>query len=270
MAPLGAEVESSRLVTRALALTLIVAGALQLATPPGAVARSSRASASTLSTATRAATPLGRVWQRLFPPRRQEPARVIPLRPAPARREPAARLFAILPDGRQVPPSSFGGGYHGTDDVPPEVALRDGLAGRGDDWRLREHSEPRGGSAFRGATGVVSEPVSGNGAAYWAGEGGWVYEIRDVPSWDVNVLLEGRVNVGGRWRGNLMHGEQEIAIPARVSPEHIRAYGRVEADAAGRLFVRQWILNPGYRPPAASAPEARLTPRAVRRLALAA
>jgi hypothetical protein len=254
--------------TRTLALALMVAGALQLASPPRAVARSFTTRTSTLATA-RATTPIGRVWQRLFAPRRQEPARVIPLRPAPTKRDPAP-LFAILPDGRQVPPSSFAGGYHGNGDVSPEVALREGLAGRGDDWRLREHSEQRGGSAFRGATGVVSEPLSGNGAAYWAGEGGWVYEIRGVPSWDVNVLLEGRVNVVGTWRGNLMHGEQEIAIPARVSPERIRAYGRVEADAAGRLFVRQWILNPGYRPPAASAPQARLTPRAARQLALAA
>ena len=32
-----------------------------------------------------------------------------------------------------------------------------------------------------------------SGAVLWAGEGGWVFEIRGVPTWDVNKHLEGRV-----------------------------------------------------------------------------
>jgi hypothetical protein len=46
--------------------------------------------------------------------------------------------------------------------------------------------------------------------------------IRGVPTWDVNKALEGRVGTTGSFRGNLMHGEGEYAIPARVPPENIR------------------------------------------------
>jgi hypothetical protein len=211
------------------------------------------------------------LWRRLIPkalritPRTSsrkpvvEPARLPITTPAPA----TSKLpRALLPNGSAVAPTSFSGGYHGTSAVPPEVALRDGLPARGDDWRLLEHAEQHSRSAFRGATPVISEPVSGNGAAYWAGAGGWVYDIPNVPSWDVNVLLEGRVSVAGlRFRGNLMSGEMEIAIPARILPEQIRAFGVVEESAAGRLFVRRWIANPGYRGPAPRRRRRRLAPR---------
>lgn len=157
-------------------------------------------------------------------------------------------LRAILPDGRDVDPDHYLGGFHGTCQVAPSVALKRGLPRRGGDWRLKEHAEQSFCSAFRGCTLVVSDPVTGNGAAYWAGEGGWVYEIRGVPSWDVNVQLEGRVRTPiGTYRGNLMHGEQEIAVPAQVPSQRIKAYGRVVADGAGRLAVRDWIPNPAYR-----------------------
>jgi hypothetical protein len=211
------------------------------------------------------------LWRRLIPKPLRIASRSWPRKPAaqPARPPittpaPAASKLprALLPNGREVAPSSFSGGFHGTSLVPPAVALREGLPARGDDWRLLEHAEQRSSSAFRGVTPVVSEPVSGNGAAYWAGAGGWVYDIPNVPSWDVNVLLEGRVSVAGlRYRGNLMSGEMEVAIPARVLPEQIRAYGVVEEDAAGRLMVRRWIANPAYRGPAQRRRRRRLAPR---------
>lgn len=160
----------------------------------------------------------------------------------------APPIVALLPDGTAVPPGSYMGGFHGTCRITPEEAMRTGLPARGNDWRLRDHVEASGPtSAFRGVTDVVSEPVSGNGAAYWAGCGGWVYEIRGVPSWEVNATLEGRIPTPTGFRGNLMTAEQEIAIPAAVPPERIKAYGLVEEDGSGRLFVRRWIANPGYR-----------------------
>jgi len=162
--------------------------------------------------------------------------------PVPSVNGPAA----ILPNGQLAPPTFYRGGFHGTTDVPPEVALRDGLPARGDDWRLAEHTMQEGSSAFRGTTEVLYDPVNGGGAAAWAGEGGWVYEIRGVPTWDVNTLLEGRVRTPGGFRGNLMYGENELAIPARVPPEHIKRYGRVEEDSSGHLRVRTWVDNPGY------------------------
>lgn len=161
-------------------------------------------------------------------------------RPAPPK-----LLQAILPDGTKVNPSSNGGGYHGSNTINPKAALKHGLPAKGNDWRLKEHSEEAGNSAFRGTTAMVSEPVSGNGAAYWAGKGGWVFEIRKVPSWDVNILLEGRVPTLAGYRGNLMHGENETAIPAKVAPQNIKAYGKVVSEN-GRLKVKDWIKNPGF------------------------
>lgn len=164
---------------------------------------------------------------------------------APAAKQPP---LAILPDGSKAKPSSFSGGYHGTDAISPEVAFKKGLPGRGSDMRLKEHTEAAGNSAFRGTTMVVYDPVSGNGAAAWAGKGGWVYEVRGVPGWDVNALLDGRVQkVGGGFRGNLMYGEQELAIPAAVPRERIKRAGRVMEDAQGRLRVTEWVENPHYQ-----------------------
>lgn len=164
--------------------------------------------------------------------------------------------MAILPSGKEVPPDTWAGGYHGSSKIPPQVALRQGLPATGDDRRLREHSEPSSdrqrGSAFRGVTNIPSDPVSENGAAYWAGKGGWVYEIRGVPSWNVNTNLFGRVKTLKGFRGNLMHAEQEIAIPAQVSPDRIKAYGVVEEGASGKLLVKRWIPNPGFKPNAST------------------
>lgn len=170
-------------------------------------------------------------------------------RPDKPRSPKKAALRAILPDGRKVKPDNHRGGFHGTTLVDPSVALKQGLPRRGDDRRLKEHAEQKGCSAFRGCTLVPSDPASGNGAAYWAGKGGWVYEIRGVPSWDVNSQLVGRVKgAGGAYRGNLMSGENEIAVPAEVPPQRIKAYGKVEQGRSGRLFVKTWIENPAYEP----------------------
>jgi hypothetical protein len=162
--------------------------------------------------------------------------------PDPARATPKPRPdVAILPDGTPVPPTSYRGGYHGTD-TPPSVALSEGFPGRGTDLSLHGHAEAKGNSAFRGTTEFPSgpNPDAPSGAAYWAGEGGWVYEIRNVPTWDVNALLEGRVKTPEGFRGNLMVGEGESAIPARVTPDKIVRYGQV-VESRGRLYVKDWI-----------------------------
>jgi hypothetical protein len=163
-------------------------------------------------------------------------------------------LKAILPDGKEAAPGMFGQLFHGTRKLRPEVVLRGGMPARGADRRLRQHAEPppghTGKSAFRGATAVVADPISRNGAAYWAGPGGWVYDIRGTPGWDVNAQLFGRVRLpGGGYRGNLMTAEQEIAIPGRIPPQWIKAYGKVVEDAGGKLRVERWVDNPGYQPP---------------------
>ncbi len=175
---------------------------------------------------------------------------VLTPRSKPQPKSEPAQLKAILPDGRKVAPDISITLYHGTDKVSPEQALARGLPARGTDWRLKEHAEPNAAvkknSAFRGTTQVVADPISGNGAAYWADKGGWVYKIVGVGGWDVNAQLNGRVAKLSGYRGNLMSGEAEIAIPAQVPAKFIKAYGKVQQNSQGKLYVRDWVPNPGF------------------------
>ena len=104
--------------------------------------------------------------------------------PAPLPRAlPVACLMLASPDGcatvngQPVPPDSCVGGYYGHDSsLDPEWAIEHGLKARGDDWDLLRHALQEGNSAFRGTTQLVTFP-DGNGAASWADEGGYVYEL---------------------------------------------------------------------------------------------
>ena len=186
-----------------------------------------------------------------------------------------------------IPPDSCQGGYYGYDDsLDPSIVLEEGLRARGSDWDLIRHAEQSGDSAFRGTTKLVSgawtyladnssshlsypdfrcrlrsftQQVTypdGGGAAAWADEGGYVYEITCVPSWDVNKHLQGRRMVSdlavgaARFGGNLAIGEHEHAIPAHVPPEHIKRYGSVVASTSGVPFVPRnaWVTNPRWDP----------------------
>jgi hypothetical protein len=113
-------------------------------------------------------------------------------------------------------------------------------------------------SAFRGTSSVPSDPANESGAAYFAGEGGYVYEIRRVPTWDVNKALQGRVGQTGSIRGNLMHGEGEYAIPARVTPDKIKRWGVVKSNSRGQLYV-EWHEG---SPAAPAQPAAKTSPQA--------
>lgn len=148
----------------------------------------------------------------------------------------------VLPDG-------VGGGFYGHDGLDPEEVLRNGLEWRGDDWCLLGHALQKSKSAFRGTTSQVVFP-DGSGAAAWADEGGHVFEICGVPTWNVNKHLEGRNSdfPPGTYGGNPMCGEQENAVPASVPPEHIRRYGRVVTSRNGTPYVPQdsWVRNPKF------------------------
>lgn len=158
--------------------------------------------------------------------------------------------------GMVIPPDSCQGGYYGHDDtLSPESVLKHGLHPRGSDWDLIHHAEQAGNSAFRGTTKLVTYP-GGGGASAWADEGGFVYEITCVPSWDVNKHLQGRRMISDlavgkqRFGGNLVLGEHEHAIPARVPPEHIKRYGTVVTSVSGVPFVPRssWVDNPHWNP----------------------
>lgn len=161
---------------------------------------------------------------------------------------------AVLPGGRSIPPDSFAGGYHGTDIPPEQVQEGGGFPARGpvEDWRLKEHAEEGSApvSAFRGSTPYPTSPDGENGASYWAGEGGWVYQVSGVPTWGVNSELEGRVKTGnGFYRGSLM-SEAEGAFPAQTPLECLERWGRVGQSGSGRLYVRDWVPNPRHDPAA--------------------
>lgn len=155
------------------------------------------------------------------------------------------------------------GGYYGNGELDPDEVLREGFPQRGDDWDLLNHVLQRGNSAFRGTTKQIVYPEDGVGAASFAGEGGCVYEVTCLPSWDVNKHLMGRVRrastadgggtvgVGGvRYGGNAVLGEHEHAVASRIPPSHIRRYGRVVRSAGGTLFVPRaaWTENPAWNP----------------------
>lgn len=186
-----------------------------------------------------------------------EPAPQLAQRPArPGFQPHEATPQAVLPGGRSIPPDSFVGGYHGTDIAPEAVQEDGGFPARGpvEDWRLKEHAEEDSApvSAFRGSTPYPTSPDGETGASYWAGEGGWVYQVSGVPTWGVNSELEGRVKTGnGLYRGNLM-SEAEGAFPAQTPLECLERWGRVVESASGRLYVRDWVPNPRYDPAACS------------------
>jgi hypothetical protein len=141
--------------------------------------------------------------------------------------------YATILDKDRVEPMIFQAIYHGTSELQPEkIKLFGGLPAKGMDIDLVRHVEPLPGaaenSAFRGTVQFPLSPGFDSGAALWAGEGGWVYKISDYPGYDICRLLEGKIPDGnGGFRGPLMSGEQEVAIPARVSSSKIRAVGDV-------------------------------------------
>jgi len=202
-----------------------------------------------------------------FPVAAPVPAKAAPVtRIAPPEPTPPAAVvtepMAILPSGRAIPPTSYVGGYHApSEPITLEQAFREGFASRGGDWRLLEHAQPGsesamphlGGSAFRGTTPTPSSlGMSGQGAADWAGEGGYVYEIRNVPTWHLEQALEGQIRdpAGTFGRQLVVKPELESVVPGRIPPECIVRAGKVSALPDGRLVVRpgDWIANPNYRP----------------------
>jgi len=151
-----------------------------------------------------------------------------------------------------IPPDTCQGGYYGNGLLDPETVLREGFSHRGDDWDLLNHVLQRGDSAFRGTTKQIVYPEDGVGAASFAGEDGYVYEVTCLPSWDVNKHLQGRVDyvLGLGKGGNAVLGEHEYAVASRIPSSHIKRYGRVVRSASGLLFVPRaaWVENPAWNP----------------------
>ena len=129
--------------------------------------------------------------------------------------------------------------YHGTSDVSPsQCRTYRGLPARGTDIELIRQVEPpparSAESAFRGTMNYPESLVRDvAGACGWAGERGWVFEIRSYRGYDVESLLDLRIPDGkGGFRSPLMK-EQEIAIAARVPERFIVRIGDVVEGRRG-------------------------------------
>lgn len=161
----------------------------------------------------------------------------------PDPKEEYPNFFAILPNGKEIAPSSFSGGFHGTKLFPPSQVFMSGFPSRGDNRNLLEHIQGAENSAFRGSTNQVLT-LGNQGAAEWASEGGWVYQIEAVPTWDVDKELQGQVPRPGGFGDTPLKEELELAIPARIREYRIVRAGQVVLGRGSRLTVKTWNDNP--------------------------
>ena len=196
-----------------------------------------------------------------------DPATGVPKEAAtrpPAASVPAPKApVAVLPNGRSVPPSHYGGGYTAPGVGDPhtmEEVFAKGLPARGNDRRLLAHAQPGsevakpelGGSAFRGTTPSPASFAEANqAAADWAPEGRIIYQVEHVPTWHVEEVLHGQIpDPHGGYSGTLhVRGELEGAIPAEVPADCIVRAGVVSENASGKHYVKpgDWTPNPNYR-----------------------
>lgn len=147
--------------------------------------------------------------------------------------------YATINDTDRINPNNHQNIYHGTAKISPtDCNTHNGLPAGGTDIDLVRHAEPpparKEPSAFIGTVPFPKAPGFEAGAAYWAGEDGWVYHINDWPGYDINQVLEGRIPDGkGGYRGPFHIGEQEVAVPARVPKNKIVKIGKVVMQRGG-------------------------------------
>ncbi len=156
---------------------------------------------------------------------------------------------AALPDGKAIEPQYFRDGYHGSDKFTPEQIIEWGgipAKSKNPKWKLLEHVRQDPDSAFRGMTEDLGGLESAPGAAFWAGDKGWVYKIGSAPAWDANANLAGKIKTGAKFIDNPYRGEREIVIPAQMPIFCIEQWGMVKELMSGNMVVRNWTTNPHY------------------------
>ncbi|EME9750178.1 hypothetical protein N0725_04935 [Pseudomonas aeruginosa] len=160
------------------------------------------------------------------------------------RSQPMMNLMARLPDGQYVGAQALGGQqYYGTSSVPLEVAFAEGIPLKGMCVDLLRHASRGYGSQFRGTTRFfVLNEAMGQGAACWADVGGWVYELNNIPGWDVEKLLSNKVQTATGFGGAPYPGELEGAVDSRIQPSMIIRGGQVQRERRF-LTVVEWIYN---------------------------
>jgi hypothetical protein len=128
--------------------------------------------------------------------------------------------------------------HHGTQ-TPPEQVLREGFPARGSSLDLEKHQLGDPNSAFRGGTEHPGNPHGDGAAAGFAGDGGWVYEILNPKGWDLNKILQGKIQrPDGTFGGSVYTGETEVAILGRVLPSQIGEIWRVKVRG-GKYYIEK-------------------------------
>jgi hypothetical protein len=156
-------------------------------------------------------------------------------------------MFAILPNGGKVPPNSKPSTlFHGTNLFPAAAVRLNGLPIKGSDWRIVEHLQGNSNSAFRGCTPSAIMQVPYAGAAFWAGDGGWVYELSNLDSWYIPELLDHFTPIGGyspsAW--SPYPAECESAVSSEIKASRVvRVFevfsGRIARNGEIRLRIRE-------------------------------
>ncbi|CRM19842.1 hypothetical protein [Pseudomonas sp. 24 E 13] len=160
------------------------------------------------------------------------------------RSEPIMELKARLPNGEFEAAAPLGDQqYYGTSYLHPSVAFIEGLPLKGFCVDLLRHAGKGHDSRFRGTTPflMVNETL-GQGAMCWAELGGWVYELDNIPGWNVEKLLNGKVPTVSGFTGAPYPGEMEGAIDSRIPPSMIRRAGQV-IKLRRFLTVSEWTIN---------------------------
>lgn len=148
----------------------------------------------------------------------------------------------------QFPQAHYGGAlYHGTGVPPEEVFTRGIPATGGENFDLVEHQRQSGDSALRGSCTQADIP------ALFAGEGGFVYKLYPVGGGvDVNAALgEKHVDlVGGKLRGSIMPGENEVAFASYQPPCQVEGYYPVGefSHIHDKYRLGKFVPNPHFEP----------------------
>jgi hypothetical protein len=144
--------------------------------------------------------------------------------------------------GRPITPT-YGNwvGWHGTSMSPESLQAQGGFVARGTNMDLYEHIvEPPNAqpSGYIGTTAAPLTPDLAGGAAHWADEGGYVYEIEAGEAWDTHQIWEANRDI--LTGDHPARGELEVAVRGNVPWDRVRGWRQVLSGGQ----VQQLRLGP--------------------------
>jgi hypothetical protein len=138
-------------------------------------------------------------------------------------------------------------GWHGAPDSPDVIAARGSLGQRGTVTDLYEHMRGNPASDFMGTTHLPMGPGEGQGAAHWAGEGGYVYKISGVEAYDTGQVWEANQSALGPGI-NHTRGELEIAIRRGVPWEKVDGWHEVLVGRGDSVKLGPYVDKASWKP----------------------